>query len=100
MVVAQAQPRGDLSRVAAVVLAQSMAQPFRRLDARARTRRVDADALLGAAVDGDEDGGVALASIVRQAVAPVPHISSGRSVVIVPSCTPRNAPTADTGRGE
>ena len=33
--------------------------------------------------------------VVRQEVASVPHISSGRSVVIVPSCTrgPRRRPT-------
>ena len=61
VVVAQAEPGGDARPVAAVVRPQPLAERLERLEARAGASRVDADALLRAVVDGDEDRGVALA---------------------------------------
>ena len=61
VVVAQRKPRGDARPVAAEVFPQPLAQRLQRFEARAGARRVDADALLCAVVDGDEDGSVALA---------------------------------------
>ena len=58
MVVAQAEPGGDARPVAAVVRPQPLAERLERLEARAGASRVDADALLRAVVDGDEDRGV------------------------------------------
>ena len=78
MVVAQAQTRGDPGGVAGEVLPQPLAQRLQRLEARAGTSRMDANAFLRAVVHGDEDSGVALAG--GEAGGRVgPHISSGRS---------------------
>jgi hypothetical protein len=84
VVVAEGEACGDALPVASEALPDPLADHLEGLEAVPVAGRVDADALLGAVVDGDEDGGVAL--VGPAPVASVPHISSGRSVMMVPSC--------------
>jgi hypothetical protein len=55
VVVADRQARDDAPIEAAEVLADALAEWFQSLEAVARLRGVQADALPGAVVDGDED---------------------------------------------
>ncbi len=99
MVVAQAEPGGDARPVAAVVRPQPLAERLERLEARAGASRVDADALLRAVVDGDEDRGVALASGEAGGGVGSPQlvwaVGGDRAVVV-----PRPTAAPDAGRGE
>jgi hypothetical protein len=73
MVVAQRQPGGDLLGVAAEALPDALSDRLEGLEAGATPRRVDPGALLGAVVDGDEDGGVTLVGEAAGGVA-APHL--------------------------
>ena len=99
VVVAQGEPRGDAGRVAPVVLPQPLAQRLQRLEARAGSRRVNADTLLRAVVDGDEDRGVALAGGEARGGVGSLHLvgtlGADRAVVVA-----RPAAAPDPGRGE
>src|SRR5262249_955752 len=55
MVVADRQPHGDIPVEAAEGLADALTERLRGLEAAARLRGADADALRRAVVDGDED---------------------------------------------
>src|SRR5262249_27292195 len=60
VVVADGQPGGDPLVEAAEVLAHALAERLQRLEAVARFRGMQADALPGAVIDGDEDVDLAL----------------------------------------
>ena len=83
MVVAQLDARRDLLVDPTEDLGDGLAHRLERFEAVAASRGVEAQALARAMVDHDEDRRLALAGHRRRAVgAP---ISSGRSVVILPS---------------
>ena len=99
VVVAESESPREVRLVAVEVLPEPLPQRLQRLEARARSRRVDADALLRAVIDGDEDGGVPLAGGEAGGRVGPPHLvrplGGDRPVV-----HPRSAPTPDAGRGE
>ena len=61
VVVADGQPHGDPRIEAAEVLPHALPERLQRLEAVAPLGGVEADALAGAVIDGDEDVGQALA---------------------------------------
>src|SRR4051794_25842350 len=84
MVVANDQPRGYPFLETPELLAHTLAERLQRLEAVARQGRVDADALAGAMIDGDKDAHLAHRGRHGRGHI-VPHISFGRSVMMIPS---------------
>src|SRR5438067_1297827 len=74
MVVTDRQPRRDPAVEAAEVLADALADRLRRLEAVARLRGVDADALRRAVIDGDEDAYLALVDDHGRRHVRAPHL--------------------------
>ena len=83
----QDQARRDVGGKASEVVTHALPQRLERLEPGAVGRRMDADGLGGAVIDGGEDHDLAVAKRHRSRRV-VPHIMFGQAVTIVPVCAP------------